>query len=349
MSGRGAILALILLFVFLYAVRWALLPFVLAAVGAYICAPMAQWLANRTGLPRLLFVCATVIALLVAGTAIAMLGGPALIREAASTVADLGTTMERLARGAIGEGSIQFLGQSMNASEFARAAVTGLRNWIDQTGVLVMLAGWSVAAVFGTFLTLVLLFFFLQDGSRLARGALWLVPPKHRPVAEFVWSRLDPVLKRYFIGVIVVVIYAMAAAYVGLGLLLGIRHALFLAVLTGLLEMIPVIGPASAAVLAGLVALHQAESFEAIIAYAIYATVLRLSIDQLLGPVVLGHAARLHPTIIIFCFISGGLLFGIAGLIMAVPVALAIKVTLATLYHEPVPAWASLREAREKN
>jgi len=69
-----------------------------------------------------LFVCATVIALLAAGTAVALLGGPALIREAASTVADLGDTMERLARGAIGEGSIQFLGQSMNASEFARAA-----------------------------------------------------------------------------------------------------------------------------------------------------------------------------------------------------------------------------------
>ena len=337
-------LALILLFAFLYAIRWALLPFVLSAVGAYICTPLVQWLANRTRLPRLLFVCAIVIALLVAGAAVALLGGPALIREAAGTIADLGDTMERLARGAIGDGSIQFLGQSMNASEFARAAVTGLRNWIDQTGVLVMLAGWSFAAVFGTFLTLVLLFFFLQDGPRLARGALWLVPPKHRPTAEFVWSRLDPVLKRYFIGVIVVVIYAMAAAYVGLGLLLGIRHALFLAVLTGLLEMIPVIGPASAAVLAGLVALRQAESFEAIIAYAIYATALRLSIDQLLGPVVLGHAARLHPTIIIFCFLSGGLLFGIAGLIMAVPVALAIKVTLATLYHEAVPASASLRD-----
>jgi len=51
-------------------------------------------------------------------------------------------------------------------------------------------------------------------------------------------------------------------------------------------------------------------------------TVLRLSIDQLLGPVVLGRAARLHPTMIIFCFLSGGLLFGIAGMILAVPVAL---------------------------
>src|SRR5262249_18327304 len=79
----------------------------------------------------------------------------------------------------------------------------------------------------------------LQDGPRLTRGALGLLPPKHRPVAEFVWSRLDPVLKSYFIGVIVVVIYAVAAAYVGLGVLLGIGHALFLAVLAGLLGMVP--------------------------------------------------------------------------------------------------------------
>src|SRR5262249_50882381 len=155
------------------------------------------------------------------------------------------------------------------------------------------------------------------------------------PVAEFVWHRLDPVLKRYFIGVIVVVIYAMAAAYLGLGLFLGIRAALFLAVLTGLLEMIPVIGPASAAVLAGLVALHQADSVAAVVAFPIYPTSSRLS--HLRGPVVLGHAARLHPTVIIFCFLAGGLLFGIPGVIMAVPVALAIKVTLATIYDESLP------------
>jgi len=72
----------------------------------------------------------------------------------------------------------------------------------------------------------------------------------------------------------------------------------------------------------------------AILAYAIYATALRLSIDQLFGPIVLGSAARLHPVLIIFCFLSGGVLFGIAGVIMSVPIALAVKTTLATLYDD---------------
>jgi predicted PurR-regulated permease PerM len=66
------------------------------------------------------------------------------------------------------------------------------------------------------------------------------------------------------------------------------------------------------------------------------------------GPVVLGQAARLHPVVIIFCFLSGGLLFGIAGVIMAVPVALALKVSLATLYDEAIPLSVHVRHPEER-
>jgi predicted PurR-regulated permease PerM len=130
------------------------------------------------------------------------------------------------------------------------------------------------------------------------------------------------------------VAYAAVAAYIGLGLVLGIRHAAFLALLTSVLEMIPIVGPVAAVTIAGLVAVQQATSFWAIVGYAVYATVLRLSIDQLIGPLVLGRAARLHPTVVIFCFLAGGLLFGVAGVILAVPLALTIRVTLQALYED---------------
>ena len=52
------------------------------------------------------------------------------------------------------------------------------------------------------------------------------------------------------------------------------------------------------------------------------------------GPLALSAAARPHPTLIIFCFLSSGILFGIAGVILAVPVALTTKITLAILYDE---------------
>jgi predicted PurR-regulated permease PerM len=100
--------------------------------------------------------------------------------------------------------------------------------------------------------------------------------------------------------------------------------------------MIPVIGPGLAVVIAGLVAIHSAAGIGAIIAYALYAIALRISIDQLFGPLALGTAARLHPVLVIFCFLSGAFLFGIVGVIMAVPVALVVKITLALLYDEPI-------------
>jgi predicted PurR-regulated permease PerM len=102
------------------------------------------------------------------------------------------------------------------------------------------------------------------------------------------------------------------------------------------LEIIPVVGPAASASIAGLAAIKTGNGIASIIGYAIYAIALRLSIDQVIGPLVLGHAARLHPSLIIFCFLAGGLLFGLPGLILGVPLALAIKVVLATAYAEPL-------------
>jgi len=68
--------------------------------------------------------------------------------------------------------------------------------------------------------------------------------------------------------------------------------------------------------------------------YAAYATLLRLSIDQIVGPAVLGRAAHVHPVLIIFCFLAGGVVLGIPGVILAVPVALVVKSTLATVYGD---------------
>jgi len=146
-----------------------------------------------------------------------------------------------------------------------------------------------------------------------------------------------PILRRYFVGIALVVLYASIAAYVGLGLFLGLHHALVLALITGLFELLPVVGPVSSAVLAGLVAVRQAAGASEILAFIAYAIALRLSIDQFFGPLVIGKAAHVRPVLVIFCFLAGGLLLGVCGVILAIPVALAIKVALAMRNGE-VPA-----------
>ncbi len=302
---------------------------------AYIVTPAIDRASAQSRLPRPIFVLLVFGLFLLCAMLVGYLGIPPLAREMTHVFNDFETIVRELAQRVVGSGKISLFGQPMDAAQLAATAPTGLRNWFTQTGVLATFGAAIFGTMFGFILMLVLLFYFLLSGPSMARGMLKFVPPRQRPLIMDIWTVLDPLLKRYFIGVLIVVAYAAAAAYVGLGLVLGIPHAVLLALLTGILEMIPVIGPGAAAVIAGLVAIHYAAGIGAIIAYALYATALRISIDQLFGPLALGTAARLHPVLVIFCFLSGALVFGVVGVIMAVPVALIVKVTLALLYDEP--------------
>ena len=65
-----------------------------------------------------------------------------------------------------------------------------------------------------------------------------------------------------------------------------------------------------------------------------FAVALRVSIDQVVAPLVLGRAATLHPVTAIFGFLAGATLYGALGVLLAVPVATVAKITLATWYGE---------------
>jgi len=327
-------IAAVILAIFLYFIKLILLPFVLAGIVAYICTPILDWAEKRTRWPRLLFAVALFLLLCGISVFVVVVASERLADEARATAADLQGLLENFTRQAMGEQAITLFGYSMNAREIAQAVLERVRDWAGQTDQIALLTGYSMVAAMGAFLTIVLLFYFLVSGRQVARGIFWIVPPHRRPLAARIWARLDPVLMHYFIGVIGVVIYATVAAYIGLGVILGIQHAVLLALLTGLLETVPMIGPTAAAVLAGLVSLRTATGIVNIVEYAAYATALRLSIDQIVGPLVLGRAAHVHPVLIIFCFLAGGVVLGIPGVILAVPVALVVKSTLATIYGD---------------
>ena len=320
--------------VFLYLVQDILLPFVLGGIVAYICTPLIDWLNRRTGLPRFALAMGVLVILMAVAALFGFLVGPSLVGQIMNIAGDLHGAVTRLAQALIGNGSFTLLGQTFDATQIADEVVNGLHNRLAQKGALLTLTVLAIAIVFGFVLAWVVLGYLLFDAPAVGKGLIWLVPPDHRAFAGRVWRELDPVLRRYFIGIGLVVLYATTAAYVGLGLILGIHDALLLALLTGVLELIPLVGPVASAVIAGLVAVQQSTNAGGILEYVFYAAALRISIDEFFGPMVLGRAADVRPVLVIFCFLAGGLLFGIVGVILAVPVALALKATLATLYRE---------------
>lgn len=310
-----------------------LLPFVVAAIIAYVCAPLVDRLRAWTRLPRWTIALGLLALLMAVAALLGWLGLPPLMRQVQSVVGDLHGAVADFTRALIGNGSVQLLGSTLDAQHMADLVVDGLQRELSGSRVLRVVV-WAAASAFGFMLVWVLIAYFLLDSPGIAAGLLWLVPPRARPRAEHIYRELNPILRRYFIGVAIVVAYAAAVAYLGLGLVLGLHHAIVLALLTGVLEIIPLVGPLAAAVIAGLVAVQQAVSPWGIWGYVIYATVLRISIDQLVGPIVLGKAAQLRPVLVMFCFLVGGALFGVVGVILAVPTALTVKVVLSVVYSE---------------
>jgi predicted PurR-regulated permease PerM len=332
-SSLTPIVLAIAALVLLRELQTILLPFVIAAVTAYVCAPLVEGFTARARVPRWLAALIVLVMLMAAVAVLGYLGVPPLVRQARAVTSDLPDAVANLLRAMMGTHSFRLLGSTLDAEHLADLTVGSLQHFMSGTQFLDLLR-WGAAASFGFMLVWVLMGYFLIDSHTIADGVFWLVPPRRRPQVGRIWQELDPLLRRYFIGVAVVVAYAAAAAYLGLGLVLGLHHALVLALLTGLLEIIPMIGPLAAAVMAGLVAVQQAATSWDIWAYVGYAIALRLSIDQLIGPLVLGSAARVHPVLVIFCFLAGGALFGVVGMILAVPAALLVKVTLSVLYRE---------------
>jgi predicted PurR-regulated permease PerM len=143
------------------------------------------------------------------------------------------------------------------------------------------------------------------------------------------------VLRRYLIGLAIVVLYTATVGWIGFGAIFHLPHALLLAIAVALLELVPVVGPIASASVVGLVAVRQATIWTAVLLIA-FAVGLRLSIDDLVGPLVLGQAIRVYPVVIILSFVCGAMLFGIVGLLLAVPVAVVIKTTLEHYYSEPL-------------
>src|SRR5207249_2834223 len=105
---------------------------------------------------------------------------------------------------------------------------------------------------------------------------------------------------------------------------------------TGLLEIVPLAGPALAATIAAIVAFSQGGGQFALTIIVFY-TVARHLEDYLVVPNVVGRAVHLHPVVSIFAVLAGGAVAGILGTILAVPAAAALVVIWDVIRGDAAP------------
>jgi predicted PurR-regulated permease PerM len=309
-------------------------PFVFAAAIGFVTDPLIRTLQARLGLPRAAVGAVLYVVFLALAGAAAYWVFSSTLADLRHVLADAPQMIGRLIREAVGPHGLTVFGshyapQQLTEKLFALAA--GLAG----TGVIAKAAGSGLYLLFAVFLLIVLTPYFMISGPRLAAGTIWLLPPERRHSVRVVLPKLMPVLRRYLVGIFLVVVYTSTVAWIGFGVVFDLPHAPLLSVMVGVLELIPVFGPFMSATIVGIVAIQRNSLFAAgfLMAFAIG---LRLSIDNLVGPLLLGQAARVHPVVVMISFVCGAMLFGIVGLLLAVPVAVTIKTTLAHYYAEPI-------------
>ena len=186
-------------------------------------------------------------------------------------------------------------------------------------------------------LVLIVAFYFLVDGPEFHDLAVRLFPMAYRARTVALLSEIHAVLGRWLRGQLFLIVLVAAVVYVILGPIMGLRYALAIGILTGILEIIPLVGPIIAAGIAATDAVMQGGLSTAGVVIVVY-IVLRQVEDQLVMPVVIGRAVHLHPIVTIFAVLIGLEVYGVLGGLLGVPAAAAINVVFHALYPHGVQA-----------
>lgn len=172
---------------------------------------------------------------------------------------------------------------------------------------------------------LVLTLYLLLDEDGIKKFFVALLPIKQKSQIVAVTNKVGHGLGAWLRGQLILAIMVGVVVYIGLSLI-GIPYALTLAILAGVLEIIPIIGPIISAIPAILIALTISPTL-ALIVTGFYILVQEME-NKLLVPKVMQYSVGLHPVTIIIVLLIGAKLMGILGILLAVPVTTMIHIIL---------------------
>jgi predicted PurR-regulated permease PerM len=296
--------------------------------------PAVAWL-HRRGLPRIAGVILVYLLLLALLIGFVLLLFPLIVEQ--------GTTIAAAVPGyyqSLREWMVNYPNQMIvRLSEFLPATLPGLEPVQQTVQQMLASAGQALGymalaakAIFMAIVILLLAFHWTLDGPRTIQSLLLLVPKGQRESISELISAMETKVGFYIAGqgVLCLAIGIMAlVAY----LIIGLPNALVLALVAGVLEAVPMIGPLLGAIPAAVIALSIAPSK---LVWVIVATlVIQQMENSLLVPRVMRKAVGVNPFVSLLALFAFSSLFGIAGALMAIPLAAIIQLLLDRFVFHP--------------
>ncbi|ETN96186.1 Predicted PurR-regulated permease PerM [Zhouia amylolytica] len=192
----------------------------------------------------------------------------------------------------------------------------------------------------GLFSVLFISFFFLKDSKLLESSLMVFVPDNKESKLKHSIEKIKDLLSRYFIG-LMLQIFILFVIYTIVLLIFGISNPIVIAFLCALLNLIPYIGPLIGGALMILLTMtsNLGQDFSTVILPTTLYVLIGFIIGQLIDnffsqPFIFSNSVKSHPLEIFLIIIIAGLLFGVTGMIVAVPTYTAIKVVLKEFLAE---------------
>jgi predicted PurR-regulated permease PerM len=314
----------------LYLVRDALLLIYVASLIAIGFSPIVsrierRRLAGRHRLPRWAAILIVYVTLIGSLVAIGMAVMPPLVTQARELWSDVPVLIQRGQQWLIERG---LLTDQISVRDAVEQTTTG--GTTDAVGTVLGAIWGFVGGVFGLLTILILAFYFLVDSASLVRTFVRLFPRSERERVEDACMRISTKVSAWLGGQLLLAGIIGTTAALGLWLL-GVPYFYVLALIAGIGEMIPVVGPLLAAVPAIAVALSVSPSTALFV--AIFFLIQQQVENHVLVPKVMERQVGVSAVVVIVALLIGGSLLGIIGAILAVPTAAILQV----LFEELAP------------
>ena len=312
-----------------------LTPFIASGLLAYMGDPLADRL-QKMGLPRTLAVVVVFLSTFLMLALLVLLIGPLVKTQIAALFDALPEIARQLEQ--------VWLPTIMNWLDIAPGEDVGLGAFLSRysdmvgswSGTILLGVGKSggvlAAAVLSLFLIPILTFYMLRDWDYFVKHVGALVPTSQRSTIFGLAKETDEVLSAFLRGQVLVML-ALATIYsVGLSLV-GLKFAIAIGVVAGLVSFVPYLGFVFGIGLAGLTVVLEPNPLWNLAGVIAIFTLAQVFEGSFLTPKLVGDRIGLHPVLIIFAVAAGGQLFGFFGILLALPAAAVLSVLIRFAYH----------------
>lgn len=311
------LLLLFLIVAGLYFGKVFLMPLCFGAVLATLFLPLSNWLQHRK-IPKFI---AVIVCLL---TIILVLGG--LLSLFGWKISGLIKDVELLKQRAIDSG-IQL--QTYIFNRFGVSAEEQLqilkKEQPSYANLMQSMAG-TVSGFFGNLVLVYIYFIFLlYYRSHIKQFLLKLSTEKNKPEMEKIIQTTTKVSQQYLLGLFKMIVCLWIMYGIGFSIL-GVEDAIFFAILCGFLEIVPYVGNIIGTVLTVFVAALHGANIELMGGIIVVYSIVQTIQGWLLEPIILGPQVKINPLFTIFALVIGQLLWGVSGIVLAIPLTAILKI-----------------------